>query len=111
MEFSTSLKENFEFRRLYARGKSAVSPNIVLYCRKKKAPFNRVGITVSAKLAGAVQRNRVRRRLREIYRLNEAKLIRGCDMVIVVRGRGIAAPYRTLETDFLKLAAKLEILA
>ena len=110
LEFSTSLKENFEFRRLYAKGKSAVSPNIVLYCRKKKAPLNRVGITVSAKLAGAVQRNRVRRRLREIYRLNEGKLIRGCDMVIVVRGRGVSAPYRTLEADFLKLAAKLEIL-
>lgn len=111
LEFSTSLKENYEFRRLYSKGKSALTPNLVLYARTRRAPFNRVGITVSAKLAGAVQRNRVRRRLREIYRLNESKLRRGCDMVIVVRGRGVSAPYRALEADFLQLAGKLGLLA
>ncbi len=110
LEFSTTLKENYEFRRLYARGKSAVSPRLVLYVRRRKAPFNRVGITVSAKLAKAVHRNRVRRRLREIYRLNESSLLRGCDMVIVVRGRGVDAPYAALEADFLELAGKLGVL-
>ncbi len=110
MEFSTSLKENFEFRRLYAKGKSAAGRHLVLYVRLRRREENRVGITVSAKLARAVKRNRVRRRLREIYRLNEAKFRRGVDMVIVVRGRGVEAPYRVLEEELLALAGKLEAL-
>ena len=110
MEFSTSLKENYEFRRLYSKGRSMAGRYLVLYVRRRPGSHNRVGITVSAKLAHAVKRNRVRRRLREIYRLNEQKFVRGLDMVIVVRGRGVDAPYRTLETEVMTLAEKLEAL-
>ncbi len=111
MEFSASLKENFEFRRLYRKGKSAVGTNIVLYARLRDRDTNRVGFTVSAKLAKAVRRNKVRRRLREIYRLNERTFRRGIDLVVVVRGRGVSAPYRVLEREFLALAGKLGLLA
>ncbi len=110
MEFSESLKENFEFRRLYARGRSAAGRHIVLYARRRQTGRNRVGITVSAKLGHAVRRNRVRRRLREAYRLNEGRFSRGVDLVIVVRGRGMDAPYRVLETELLELAGRLELL-
>ncbi len=110
MEFSTSLKENFEFRRLYARGRSAVGRTLVLYARRRERDTNRLGISVSAKLGCAVRRNRVRRRLREAYRLNEGKFLPGTDMVIVVRGRGMDAPYRALEAELLALAGKLGLL-
>lgn len=110
MEFSTSLKENYEFRRLYSKGKSAAGRLLVLYVRRVRRPDNRVGITVSRKLAHAVKRNRVRRRLREIYRLNERRFVRGLDLVVVVRGRGVEAPYRALEEELLALAGKLEAL-
>lgn len=110
MEFSTSLKENFEFRRLYSRGVSAVGKSLVLYARRRRRETNRLGLTVSAKLGCAVRRNRVRRKLREAYRLNEGKFLRGLDMVIVVRGRGMDAPYRELESELLALAGKLELL-
>ena len=73
MKYTVSLKENRVFRRLYAKGKSAVGPAMVLYCRKNGRKESRYGITVSTKLGKAVTRNRVRRRLREIYRLNEDK--------------------------------------
>ena len=65
---------------------------------------------VSAKLAKAVRRNKVRRRLREIYRLNEGRFRRGTDLVIVVRGRGVSAPYRVLERELLELAKGLALL-
>ncbi len=111
MEFSASLKENFEFRRLYAKGRSAAGRELVLYARRRGRDTNRLGVTVSAKLGCAVRRNRVRRRLREAYRLNESRFVRGVDMVIVVRGRGMDAPYRVLERELLALAEKLGILA
>lgn len=63
--------------------------------------MNRVGFTVTTKLGKAVVRNRIRRRLREIYRLNEARLCRGADLVIVARTRSLEASYAVLEQDFL----------
>ena len=70
MQFSSSLKFNHIFRRLYRKGQSAANGYLVLYCRKNGSQANRIGLTVSAKLAHAVQRNRLRRQLREIYRLH-----------------------------------------
>ena len=107
MHYSIALKENYEFRRLYAKGRSAVSPTLVIYMRRSKRSVNRVGFTVTTKLGKAVVRNRIRRRLREIYRLNEHRLTAGLDLVIVARGRSVSAPYAGLEKDFLTCCSKL----
>lgn len=110
MKFSESLKSNRDFRRLYAKGKSAVSPSLVLYCRDNGRPRNRLGITVGAKVGKAVYRNKVRRRLREIYRTNEEKFKRGRDLVVVARVRSVRTGYWELEKSFLSLAGKLGLL-
>ena len=69
-----------------------------------------MGYTVSNKLGCAVIRNRVRRRLREIYRLNERRFRPGYDIVVVARGRSVSAAYGRLERDFLRAAAALGLL-
>jgi len=107
LQFSSSLKNNYEFKRLYARGKSAVTPLMAVYCRKNRTPGNRLGITVGKKVGNAVIRNRVRRRLKEIYRQNEASLTPGYDIVIVARVRSKDASYQALETDMLQVLRKL----
>ncbi len=104
-----AIKENYVFRRIYSRGKSAATSRIVLYCQKNKLGRSRYGFTVSRKLGCAVKRNRVRRRLREIARLEGNRLRTGYDYIVVVRARGIEAPYRALEADFLALADKLGV--
>jgi len=71
---------------------------------------NRLGITVSTKIGGAVQRNRVRRRLKEIYRLSEEKLKSGFDIVIVARIRGRFASYSELQSSVVALFRKLGLL-
>jgi len=106
LKFTGMLKKNHEFRRLYSKGKTAASHNIALYYRKNGTSFNRLGITVSTKIGNAVQRNYIRRRLKEIYRLNEHKLCAGYDMVIVARHRSRYAGYYDLEHDFLTLCKK-----
>ncbi len=111
MEFSTSLKKNYEFRRLYQKGKSAVAPRLVVYCRRNGGKGNRLGITVSNKIGNAVTRNRIRRRLREIYRLNEGRFIKGIDLVVVARTRSAAAEYAKLSKDFFSACAALGVLA
>ena len=110
MQKTTTLKKNYEFRRLYAKGRSAVMPTLVIYTRRSKGAGNRVGFTVTTKLGHAVVRNRVRRRLREIYRLHEDELCRGTDLVVVARGRSVSAAYRDLERDFLHACGKLALL-
>ena len=110
MKYTVSLKENRVFRRLYAKGKSAVGPAMVLYCRKNGRKENRFGITAGTKLGHAVVRNKVRRRLREIYRLHEAEFLPGRDIVVVARVRAVHSRYADLDKQFLRLAKKLQLL-
>ena len=110
MEFTATLKKNYEFHRLYSKGRSAVTPFLVVYARQSRRPGNRIGFTVSTKLGKAVKRNRVRRRLREIYRLHEERFVPGTELVVVARGRAVTASYRQLEAAFLSACGKLGIL-
>ena len=109
MKFSSSLKLNHIFRRLYSTSGFA-NAYLVLYARKNRTGTNRVGITVSKKLGKAHIRNRVRRRLREVYRLNEDKFQPGWDIVVVARSRAISAPFDQLTKSYLTAAGKAGIL-
>lgn len=110
MKQTVSLKQNRDFRRIYSKGKSAVSSCLAVYCRKSRLPTNRLGITVGGKIGNAVVRNKVRRRIREIYRTNEDKLQPGYDVVIVARTRAVVTSYAALERSFLQLGDKLGFL-
>lgn len=109
MKFSTSLKLNHVFRRLYSSSGFA-NAYLVLYARRNHSETNRVGITTGKKLGHAVVRNRTRRRLREIYRLNEGKFRPGYDIVVVARSRAVNAPFDKLAAAYLSLAQKAGIL-
>ena len=109
MKFSTSLKLNHIFRRLY-RSNGQANSCLVLYARKNRTDTNRVGITVSKKLGKAVVRNRVRRRIREAYRLNEEKFLPGWDIVIVARSRAVEVSFQKLTDSLLALAQRADLL-
>ena len=109
MKFSCSLKLNHIFRRLYATSGHA-NGYLVFYCRPNRSATNRVGITASKKLGHAVVRNRVRRRLREVYRLNEELFAPGWDIVVVARSRCINADFGKLTHAYLSLAQKAGVL-
>ncbi len=107
MKYTVSLRQNHEFRRLYSKGKSAVSPCLAVYIRRTGRNINRLGITAGVRLGCAVRRNRVRRRIREIYRTNEEKFRTGLDLVVVARTRAVYASYSELEGSFLTLMRRL----
>ena len=87
MKKTEAIKLNKEFKGLYYRGGCEVSKRIVFYFRKNKklSDINRLGLTVSKKVGNAVIRNRVRRLIKENYRLREEKLSSGYDIVIVAK--------------------------
>ena len=109
MKFSTSLKFNHIFQRLY-RSRGQANGLLVLYARRNRTEGNRVGITASKKLGKAHIRNRIRRRVREVYRLNEDKFQSGWDIVVVVRSKAIEADFGQLTEAYLTLAKKAGIL-
>ncbi len=109
MKKAVTLKKNHEFRRLYSRGKSAVTASMVVYCRKNGLDHHRLGFTVSTKLGGAVVRNRARRRLREVCRLSAGHIQPGYDLVVVARGRVLSAPFSQLLRHFESACRELKI--
>lgn len=82
-----TLKRNKDFRRLYSKGKSFVSPILVTYVSKNKVGYLRVGITTSKKVGKAVQRNRSRRIIREAFYQIDLPNNTGFDIVFVARGK------------------------
>ena len=109
MKFSSALKLNHIFRRLYST-QGFANGMLVLYARPNRSTANRVGVTVGKKLGKAVVRNRVRRRLREVYRLNEYRFKPGYDIVVVARSRCVAASFDKLTEAYLSLAQKAGVL-
>ncbi len=109
MKAAVTLKQNYEFRRLYQKGASAAGKTMVLYCRKNRLGRNRLGLTASVKLGHAVVRNRCRRRLREVYRINTPHLRTGWDIILVARSKTASAPWQELNDTFARLCRKLEL--
>lgn len=105
------MKKNHEFRRLYDKGKSVATPSLVVYFRRTNRDYNQIGITVSTKVGNAVCRNKVRRRIREIYRLNETRLQKGLDIVVVARVRSPHVSYAELEKAYLFAISRLGIMS
>ena len=109
MKFSSALKLNHIFRRLYST-QGYANGMLVLYARPNRLGQNRVGITTGKKLGHAVVRNRARRRLREVYRLNEHLFKPGYDIVVVARHKCVTADFQKLTKAYLSLAQKAGIL-
>ena len=105
MDIIVPLTENYEFKRVYARGKSVVRPTVVVYCMRKNGPGPRVGITASKKIENAVKRNRARRLLRESTRELYPQMKSGYDLVLVSRGK---TPFVNCKTVMTELASALE---
>ena len=110
MKKTVTIKTNHEFRRLYQKGKSAVTPFMVVYCRPNRLGHNRLGITTSVKLGKAVVRNRCRRRIREAYRLARPGMKQGYDLVIVARSRCYDGRWDKLTAALEKALGQLDLL-
>ncbi len=83
MKKTLPLRLNYEFLRVYRKGRHLSSQHVVLHYLKRYGNKNRLGITTSRKVAGSVQRNRIKRLLRESYRQLAPDLRTGFDLILV----------------------------
>ena len=104
MKKTLSLKKNFEFKRVYDKGKSRADKYLVMYILENGTSDNRLGISVSKKVGNSVVRHRVVRLVRESYRLNEERFNSGLDLVVVARSTAADIDYKAAESALLHLA-------
>jgi ribonuclease P protein component len=83
---------------------------MVLWLRSAYDADLRVGVVASRKVGGAVQRNRARRRLRELYRRNRHRLSGKYDVVLVARRDLVKARWGELVEEFVELAGQAGLL-
>jgi len=110
MKNTVTLKLNKDFKRLYYKGKSYAGGFVVIYMRKNRFKQNRIGLTVGKGIGKAVSRNRVKRLIRESYRLMEYKIKTGYDIVIVARNRAAGQSYEKIRKDTEFAMRKLGLL-
>lgn len=110
MKAANRLRKNQDFRRVYREGNSMANRLLILYVRKNNLDYNRAGFTVSKKIGKSVVRNKVKRRIRESYRLNEEKIAKGYDLVFVARQVCSEATYKEIESAVLHLLNRKKLL-
>ena len=108
---SARLSRASEFARLKREGTSYHGKLIVLSVLKAEPDTEtRIGLITSRRVGGAVVRNRVRRRLREIVRAVRPQMRRGLHIVLVARASAAKADFAALRIDVLALAQRCAIL-
>lgn len=105
----TALTKNTEFKRVYGRGRSAVRSCLVVYALPRKSGGVRLGLTAGKKVGCAPQRNRARRRLKELFRLNIESISPKYDIVIVARARAVRAQSSVLKSEFIAACREVGI--
>jgi len=103
------LNKNYEFLRLYKKGKFYVGKFIILYVLINKSDINRLGITASKKIGKSVTRNRYRRLIRENYRLYENFVKSGNDLVFVARSSERLPEFLEIKKEMKFLLRKLNV--
>lgn len=104
MKHYISLKNSLEFGNVYKQGISYANKYLVMYIVDNDLGINRLGISVSKKVGNSVVRHRITRLIREAYRLNNDRLVRGKDIVVVARVNSKGHNYWDIESAFLHLA-------
>ena len=110
MEKKFRIRKNMEFKDIYKSGKNYWNRNLILYVKKNDLNRTRVGYTITKKLGNAVERNRLRRKMKEIYRLNFYNIEEGYDLIFIAKKNIKDIPYKELEGSMLHIMSLAKLL-
>ena len=109
---SARLQRTSEFRFVKTSGKSWTGMHLILAVSYRGSDLSsKIGIITTRRVGNAVVRNRIRRIVREIYRINQHQVRKGYWIVTMARVSSASASYQELERDWLRLAKRASILA
>ena len=100
-----TLKKNYEFQNVLSKGKFYILKHITIYITKHKVSTNVIGIAISTKACNAVKRNRIKRLIRENYRLIKNDLKQGYNIVFLWNKKDLVenANFHVIKEDMYKL--------
>lgn len=105
------IKKDSDFRKVYQKGKSFADRNLVIYTRQNGKKRSRIGISISKKVGKATVRNRIRRYIKEAYRLNiDPSIKNGIDIVFIARVNSSNSTYKDIEKSMKYISKKTGIL-
>ncbi len=110
MKFTQSLRKNREFQEVYKKGVSFANRYFVMYVLENNQEVNRLGISVSKRTGNSVVRHRVKRLVKESYRLHEDIFNSGLNIVIVARASAASVNYKKAESAVLHLGKLHDIM-
>ena len=105
MKNTKIIKKRYEFKILFSKGKIGYGKNLTMYCIKNKNEYNRLGIAVGKKSGRAVDRNKIKRLIRENYRFFEDNINCGYNILISVNRKS-----EIRNIDFYDVQKELKIL-
>ncbi len=111
--FTLSKTEIFRgknFNAVHNRGRSFANHALVILVVHDERYNGKVGFAAGKKLGGAVIRNRVRRLMREAYRLNKNSLRHDCGIILIGRKSIVTAKFKDVEKAFVDLCKRAKIL-
>ena len=103
------LKKSWQFRKIYKEGDRYFSNLFILYVLPNNTRENRIGLTVTKKVGISVQRNRIKRVIREVFRLLEG-ITPGNDLVVVARRSAVNLKYSQARESLTYLLYRARIL-
>lgn len=103
MKKTESLKKNRQFQEVYRTGSVKADRYLVMYVSENHQKVNLLGVSVSKKVGNSVVRHRVKRLVKECYRLHESIFNSGLNIVIVARAQSAFASYQKIESSLLHL--------
>ncbi|MDD5065569.1 MAG: ribonuclease P protein component [bacterium] len=106
-EFGLNKEEHIRSRKeveqVFQQGKIQANPYLKIFYKENSLAWSRFGIIINKKFGNAVERNRAKRHIRELYRMNKNKLVSKSDRLFFIKNEFKSIPFREKEKAFLEL--------
>ncbi len=112
MKNTIMMKKNYEFKNLFSKGKFYYGQYVHMYIKRTEKNYNKLGIAVSKKQGKAVKRNKIKRLIRENYKIFENRIEKGLNILIIInKEKDIKEiTFKNVEENFYKILKKANVL-
>jgi len=110
LKSSEKLKKKWEFSRVYEKGQRYWNSIFTIFVLPNRTNKTRLGLTVSKKVGNSVKRSRVKRLIRESFRLSKEKVLPGYDIVVVAKRTAYGLKCQQTQSALLQLLRRAKVL-